>query len=160
MLYTNSRSTAARPLLSWYVYLHVEIKKVFIYKKKYVSVTICSKKLFFLELLPPEAALPLSPNKSGQDFSGCEISRPDLSGREISRPDCFWPGKFPARICLAGEFPSKIFSGRVGLGSPFWVGGRGRKTTPVIYPLIVKSFFGHENSRRGSYGINSERLFG
>ena len=57
-------------------------------------VFIFSRESFFLDLLPPEAALPRSPNKSGQDFSGQEMS---------------WPGNFPASSLLAGTFPGQIF---------------------------------------------------
>ena len=39
-----------------------------------------------------------------------------------------------------------------GVGGNFGFGGRARKITPLIYPLIFKNFFGHENSRHGSCG--------
>ena len=34
---------------------------------------------------------------------------------------------------------------------PLTLGGRGRKMTPLIYPLIFENFFGHEMGRYGSY---------
>ena len=39
-----------------------------------------------------------------------------------------------------------------GVGGNFGFGGRARKITPLIYPLIFKNFFGHETGRRGSCG--------
>ena len=55
---------------------------------------------------------------------------------------------------LGKIFPDKIFSGQIcswpGAVS-FFLGGRARKITPVIYPLIFENFFGHENSRRESF---------
>ena len=47
-----------------------------------------------------------------------------------------------------------------GVGVSLLGGGQARKMTPVIYPLVFKNSFGHENSRRGSYGNNSERFLG
>ena len=65
---------------------------------------------------------------------------------------------FPKNIFLDKIFPDKIFPGQIfswpGAVS-FILGGRARKNTPVIYPLIFKHFFAHENSRRESYGIVS-----
>ena len=53
-----------------------------------------------------------------------------------------------------------IFFGKIGLGATLVLGGRARKITPLIYPLIFKNFFGHETGRRGSYGNNSEWFLG
>ena len=39
-----------------------------------------------------------------------------------------------------------------GVGGNFGFGGRARKITPLVYPLIFKNFFGHETGRRGSCG--------
>ena len=49
----------------------------------------------------------------------------------------------------------KIFFGKIWLGATLVLGGRARKITPLIYPLIFENFFGHETGRRGSYGNNS-----
>ena len=38
-----------------------------------------------------------------------------------------------------------------GVGGNFGFGGRARKITPLIYPLIFENFFGHETGRRGSF---------
>ena len=45
----------------------------------------------------------------------------------------------------------KLFFHTNGVRGNFGFGGRARKITPVIYPLIFENFFGHENSRRGSF---------
>ena len=37
------------------------------------------------------------------------------------------------------------------VGGNFGFGGRARKITPVIYPVIFKNFFGHETGRRKSF---------
>ena len=48
------------------------------------------------------------------------------------------------------EIPKIIFW-KNGVGSNFGFGGRARKITPVIYPVIFKNFFGHETGRRKSF---------
>ena len=50
----------------------------------------------------------------------------------------------------------ELFFRKHGVGGNFGFGGRARKITPVIYPLIFEHFFGHENSRRGSFWSNSD----
>ena len=57
-------------------------------------------------------------------------------GQTILRPDNFWP-----KYVLAG----KNVAGEVS----FTLGGRARKISPLISPLVL--VFGHENSRRESY---------
>ena len=60
---------------------------------------------------------------------------------------------------VSGHFSSKMSTNmfpKNGVGGNFGFGGRARKITPLIYPLIFKNFFGHETGRRGSYGNNSE----
>ena len=62
------------------------------------------------------------------------------------------------RFFLGNIFPDEILSCQIcswpGAVS-FFLGGRARKITPLVYPLIFKNFFGHETGRRGSYGNNS-----
>ena len=38
-----------------------------------------------------------------------------------------------------------------GVGGNLGFGGRARKITPLVYPLIFKNFFGHETGRRKSF---------
>ena len=70
---------------------------------------------------------------------------------------------FRNRFFFGNILTDKIVSGQIcswpGAVS-FLLGGRARKITPVIYPLIFKNFFGHEIGRRGSYGINSKKKVG
>ena len=93
---------------------------------------------------------------SGQIFFWPDFSWPDFSGRISS-------GKilFPARCFLTGIFrpdvSGRIISGSIFVGLAFRVGGRGRKITPLVSPLIFEHFFGHETGRCGSYWINSEK---
>ena len=71
--------------------------------------------------------------------------------------------------CFFGKYFSKLFSEKIfskiifqktcpkyffwknRVGGNFGFGGRARKITPVIYPLIFKNLFDHETGRRGSF---------
>ena len=44
-----------------------------------------------------------------------------------------------------------------GVGGNFGFGGRARKITPLIYPLIFEHFLGPENSRHGSFWSNYKK---
>ena len=68
----------------------------------------------------------------------------------------FWRKRPFWKRCFKNIFPTNIFSGHVfqtknvekdfpenGVGGNFGFGGRARKITPLIYPLIFKNFFGH-----------------
>ena len=58
-------------------------------------------------------------------------------------------------------FPKKTqksFFGKIGLVATLVLGGRARKITPLIYPLIFENVFGHEIGRRGIYWIKSEKI--
>ena len=57
----------------------------------------------------------------------------------------------PQKTAEKNSAKKKLFPEN-GVGGNFGFGGRARKITPLIYPLIFKNFFGHENSRRGSCG--------
>ena len=61
------------------------------------------KNVIFLKLVPPEAALPRSPTKSGWTFTRHVFPGQIFSGREISRPESFWPGNFPTRFFAPTE---------------------------------------------------------
>ena len=51
---------------------------------------------------------------------------------------------------FSNKMPKKLFPEN-GVGGNFGFGGRARKITPLIYPLIFENFFGHENSRCESF---------
>ena len=53
-------------------------------------------------------------------------------------------------ICFSKKMPKNMFPEN-GVGGNFGFGGRARKITPLIYPLIFKNFFGHETGRRKSF---------
>ena len=134
-------------------------------KNIHLLIILFARKSFVLKLFPPEAALPRSPKKSGWTFTRHIFPGQIFSGWEISRPEMFWPGNFPVRFFLAENFPGQIFSGReISRQEFFWPGWLGvsllgRGSGPENYssdlPLIFENFFGHENSRRESYGIVS-----
>ena len=76
----------------------------------------------------------------------------------------FWRKRRFLKICFKNIFSKHIFRDiffqkksqnkmfpENGVGGNFGFGGRARKITPLIYPLIFKNFFGHENSRRESF---------
>ena len=122
-------------------------------------VVIFSKKVISPELFPPEAAAQRSPTKIWPDLFWPEFSgQIFLAG--FSRPDFPWPdfsGTYLSKRCpgkyVFGTFLStkNVFFKQNGVGTTLVLGGRARKITPLIYPLIFENFFGHETGRRESY---------
>ena len=72
----------------------------------------------------------------------------------------FWQKNIFSWNKFRREAPKLVFVWKKAVRGNFGFGGRARKITPVIYPLIFKNFFGHEIGRRGSYGINSKKKVG
>lgn len=85
-----------------------------------------------------------------------------------AQKDHFWRNLLFGKICFK-RIPEKYFPGHFFLKKrpkfflekwgwgQLWFWGRARKITPLVYPLVFENFFGHENSRRGSFWSNYKK---
>ena len=65
----------------------------------------------------------------------------------------FFSGNVFSKQMSKNDFPENGGWGQL------WFWCRARKITPLIYPLILKNFFGHETGRRGSCGAVEVLVF-